>query len=65
MFFCHIIAPHITESHSLGIEEVRWFNIDESKHICKLCDGGNIEYEVHVFVTCTVLCMKRLDLLIK
>lgn len=49
----HTIAQHRIGSHRLGIEEVRWFNIDKSKRICRLCEGAYIEDEEHVSFTCT------------
>lgn len=41
-----------TGYHRFGIEKVRWFNIDRSECICRLCDSGYFEHEEHVFVAC-------------
>lgn len=49
----HIISRHKTGSHSLGIEEGRWLNIDRSERNCSLCDGRKVQDEEHVFLTCT------------
>lgn len=46
----HIISRHITRSHRLEIEKVRWLNIDTSEQICKLCDVRNVKDEEHVFL---------------
>ena len=46
-------------AHRLAIEQGRYYNIEENKRICTLCETGEVENEIHFLLQCKVYEEKR------
>ena len=51
--------------HHLRIEVGRWYRVPASARVCRLCDSGSLEDELHILLSCPHFSDQREEMIMK